>query len=308
MSPGAAGIVWALGFVLLESIQFVFFGNVFQRISSHLFGFYVLAITTIAFVSWSALRRPAELRLALAQPRLLLAINVIATLSWVMFLLAVQIIEPAIAYTLGAAAMPLAAWAFARAGVAEGTGPRNLTESTGFILIFCGAIFLAIVTIAGWSGFVRGGPIAAMLGAALALGEGVLFTWLLVLCQRLDRKGVSANVVFGLRFPLYVVAAGMLGAMGFDQKAPISAGETAVIVALGLILIIPPLYALQRAVALISTLTISVLTALGPFVIFSLQLFEGRVEHSTATLIGLGIFFAGSLAAAVGAVRATRPS
>ena len=61
MSPGAAGIVWALGFVLLESIQFVFFGNVFQRISSFQFGFYVFAITTAAFVGWSALRRRCAL-------------------------------------------------------------------------------------------------------------------------------------------------------------------------------------------------------------------------------------------------------
>ncbi len=202
--------------------------------------------------------------------------------------------------------MPLAAWAFARLGVAEGAGPRNRVETSGFFLILSGAVFLSIVTIAGWSGFVRGGPGSALLGAALALGEGVLFTWLLVLCQRLDRKGVSANVVFGLRFPLYVIAAGMLGAVGFDQKEAIGAGETALIVAAGLILIIPPLYALQRAIALISTLTISVLTALGPFAIFTMQLVEGRVEHSTATLIGLGVFFAGSLAAAFGAVRATK--
>lgn len=308
MSPGVAGIVWALGFVLLESIQFVFFGNVFQRMSSHLFGFYVLAITTVAFVSWSALRRPAELRLALAQPRLLLAINVTATLSWVMFLMAVQIIEPAIAYTLGAAAMPLAAWVFARLGEGAVDARRNGAEAMGFALIFCGAAFLAIITVAGWSGFVRGGPAAAVLGVAMALAEGVLFTWLLVLCQRLDGKGVSANVVFGLRFPLYVVAAGALGAAGFDHKAPLAAGETAMIVLVGLIVIIPPLYALQRAVALISTLSISIVTALGPLIIFSLQLIEGRVEHSTATLIGLGIFFVGSLAAAFGSLRPTKPA
>jgi len=308
MSPGAAGIVWALGFVLLESIQFVFFGAVFQRMSSHLFGFCVFIITTIAFVGWSALRRPAELRLALAQPRLLLAINVTATLSWVMFLLAVQIIEPAIAYTLGAAAMPLAAWVFARFGVNAGGKGRNLRETFGLALILFGAVFLAIITVAGWSGFVRGGSAAAVLGVAMALAEGVLFTWLLVLCQRLDSKGVSANVVFGLRFPLYVIAAGALGAAGFDHKAPLGAGETAIIVVLGLILIIPPLYALQRAVALISTFSISIVTALGPLIIFVMQLVEGRVEHSSVTLIGLGIFFAGSLAAAFGALRPVRPA
>ena len=158
MNRAAIGVLWGLSFVVLESIQFVFFGGVFQRMSSFTFGFYVFALTTVAFVGWSALRRPAELRRAFAQPLLLLAINVTATLSWVMFLLAVQIIEPAIAYTLGAAAMPLSAWAFARLGAAEGAGPRNLVEGGGFALIFLGVVYLTVVTIAGWSGFVRGGP------------------------------------------------------------------------------------------------------------------------------------------------------
>lgn len=308
MTPGSAGVVWALAFVLIESIQFVFFGNVFQRMSSFQFGFIVFAVTTIAFVGWSAIRRPAELNRACAQPRLLLAINVTATLSWVLFLLAVQIIEPAVAYTLGAAAMPLAALAFVRLGLSPGTGLRNPVELSGFALILLGVAYLGVVTIGGWSGFVRGGPAAAAVGVAMALTEGVLFTWLLVLCQRLDRKGVGASVVFGLRFPLYVFTSGALCALGFDAKAPLGWGETAVIAALGLLLIVPPLYALQRAVALVSTLTISVLTALGPFVIFLLQAVEGRVEQSPATLIGLAIFFTGSLAAAFGAVRAARPS
>ncbi len=44
----------------------------------------------------------------------------------------------------------------------------------------------------------------------LAFGEGALFTWLLISCQRLDRTGVGPGVVFGLRFPLYVLVAGGL--------------------------------------------------------------------------------------------------
>ena len=54
---------------------------------------------------------------------------------------------------------------------------------------------------------------------------------------------------------------------------------------------------------MISTLTVSALTALGPFVIFALQMIEGRVDYSTATLIGLAVYCAGSLLSATGAVR-----
>ena len=81
--------------------------------------------------------------------------------------------------------------------------------------------------------------------------------------------------------------------------------EVAAILAIGLLLIVPPLYALQRAVALISTLSISVLAALGPFVIFGLQMIEGRVTYSAATLAGLTVFFVGAMVAALGALRAT---
>ena len=111
--------------------------------------------------------------------------------------------------------------------------------------------------------------------------------------------------MFGLRFVLYIGVAGAFAALGFDHKQSVAPFEMMVIVGLGLALTIPPLYAVQKAVALISTLTISTLTALGPFLIFGLQIIEGRVAYSPATLIGLTICFAGSILAAVGAVWAT---
>ena len=117
MNRAIVGVIWALAFVVLESIQFVFFGNVFQRMSSALFGFLVLGITTIVFVGWAARSRASEMRRAFAQPRRLLAINLSATASWLMFLMAVQLIEPAIAYTIGTGAMPLTAWLAHRAGL-----------------------------------------------------------------------------------------------------------------------------------------------------------------------------------------------
>lgn len=305
MTPAQIGIAWALAFVVLESIQFVFFGNVFQRVSTVLFGALVLGITTVIFVGWSAVRRKDQLARAIALPRHLIAINLSATASWLMFLMAVQLIEPAIAYTLGAGAMPLMAWAAHRLGVPEGEDVRNRAEGAGNLIILAALIYLSVVTITGGSGFVRGGTSMAWLGVALALAEGALFTWLLIFCQRIDRAGVGAGTVFGLRFPLYVITAGALASVGFDQKATIPLPELAVIVGIGLLLIVPPLYALQRAVSLISTLTISTITALGPFIIFSLQVIEGRVSYAWPTLIGLGIYFTGAILAAVGAAHAS---
>ena len=305
MNPSIVGVIWCLAFVTLEAVQSVFFGGVFQRISSFLFGFLAFGTTSLAIIVWLLLRAPEQLRRAFEKPGPLIGANIMAMASWCTYLLAVQLIEPAVAYTISAGVMPLAALASHWLGAPEGEALRNRTEVAGNLLLLCAILYLGIITIAGWSGFVRGGLEVAVAGVLLTLVEGVLFTWMLIYCQRMDRQGVGPAAVFGLRFPLYILVAGLLAAGGFDQKAEASALEIATVVAIGIALTVPPLYALQRAVALISTLTIGALTALGPFLIFGLQIIEGRVDYAPATLAGLALYSAGALLAALGAVRAT---
>ena len=50
MSPLLAGLLWATAYVVLEATQFVYFGVLFQRMSSFLFGFLVFGIIAVAFV------------------------------------------------------------------------------------------------------------------------------------------------------------------------------------------------------------------------------------------------------------------
>ena len=308
MNPALAGVSWALAFVVLEAVQYVFFGGIFQRMSSFLFGFLVFSVTTVAFVGWTAWRAPEQLKAAFASPRPLIAANLAATLAWASYLMSVQLIEPAAAYTIAAGAMPITAYLAYRFGLPEGDPMRNRMEALGNLVVFGGIVYLSAVTIIGWSGFVRGGAGVAAAGVLLAIADGVLFTLVIIYCQRMDKGGVGPGAVFGLRQMLYIVAAGGLVTLGVDSKGALAPSEIALIVLVGLILTVPPLYALQRAVALISTLTISALTALGPFVIFGLQMMEGRVDYAPATLAGLMFYFAGALLAALGAVRATASS
>lgn len=305
MSKAAIGVIWAISFVILESVQFVYFGGLFQHMSSFLFGFLMFGITSIIFIGWTAWRKPHELRIAFANPKTLFAVNITATLAWAAYLTSVQLIEPAIAYTIGAGAMPITAFLAYKFGAKGGTPLRNSIEAIGVGILFAGMVYLSIATIGGWSGFVRGGTPIAITGILFAAADGALFTWMLIYCQRLDEAGVGPSSVFGLRFPLYVITAGCFVLGGVDARDPLPLPEIAFLVAIGLALTIPPLYALQKAVALISTLTIGTLTALGPFVIFALQMAEGRVSYSTITLIGLFIYFAGSLIAVYGAMKST---
>ena len=304
MSKSTAGIIWALLFVVLESIQFVFFGAVFQRMDSFLFGALVFVTVIVVFVGWAAIYRRQQLKRAFQNPRHLIAVNLTATFAWLAFLGSVERIEPAVAYTIGAGVMPLTAWLAWHLGIPEGERMRSRAEAAGNLLILVGILYLAVITVLGLSGFTKGGWLGGAFGVALAVADGVMFTCVLIHCQRMDRVGVGPGTVFGLRFLLYVVVAGTLAATVDTSKPDSPTIEIAQTVGIGLLLIVPPLYALQRAVANVSPLTIGALTALGPFVIFALQIIEGRVGYSWPTLIGLMVYFAGALIAAFGAVRA----
>lgn len=304
MTPAVIGVLWAIAFVLLESVQYVYFGGLFQTMSSFLFGFLVLAVVVVAAVLWAAVAARDQLKAAFANPGPLIGANITATFAWGAYLGSVQLIEPAIAYTIGAGVMPITAYLAHRLGVPEGEPMRNRTEALGILALALGIVYLACVTVFGLSGFVRGGPWTGLAGVCLAVADGVLFTAMLIYCQRMDRSGVGPGLVFGLRFPLYVLSAGAVVALGLDTMPAPPLNETVLIVVIGLALTVPPLYALQRAVASVSTLTIGALTAIGPFVIFALQQIEGRVDYSTATLVGLTLYFAGALFAVFGAVRA----
>ena len=157
-----------------------------------------------------------------------------------------------------------------RNGMDKSHSPHGSDQPLLMAIALVMTLYIAYIlaTMAGWTGFVRGGPLTAAVGVACAIADGVMFTLLLIYCQRLNKAGVGPGAVFGLRFPLYVLVVGGVAFAGFDQRPPLAASDIAFIVAIGLALTIPPLYALQRAVAVVSTMTISVLSALGPFVIF----------------------------------------
>jgi drug/metabolite transporter (DMT)-like permease len=110
MKTPLTGVLWALAFVTLEAVQYVYFGGLFQRMSSFLFGFLVFAITMVIFIGWTAIKSPEQLGTAFKDPKTLIAVNISATLAWAAYLTSVQLIEPAIAYTIGAGIMPVAAY------------------------------------------------------------------------------------------------------------------------------------------------------------------------------------------------------
>ncbi len=316
LPPVALGLLFCLSFVTLEAVQAVYLGAVFQDADSFLIGAWVFGITVIGCVGATAVLRPGQLIAALRSPGLVAGINVLAALTWTTYFIAIQIIEPAVVFTLFSGMVPLATVLAARFGMPEaldgltsarGHRLRRGLSRAGNGLILLAVAGLAITTSMGLSGFVRGGLGVAVLGVLLATVSGGLTACVILLSVRLNARGVGPLAQFGLRFILYTLVAIVAFRLGIDDKGvDMSAGRIAVIVSIGLIVIALPLYFVQRAVPLVPAMTIAAVTALGPVIVFGLQLLEGRVAYAPATLAGLLVYISGALVAAFGAVRRRR--
>ncbi len=304
MSPTNAGLIFCLSFVTLEAFQAVYLGSVFQKADSFAVGSWVFGISVLGCTLATAIVRPAELLASLRAWRIVAALNVFAALAWSTYFIAIQLVEPAVVFTIFSGMVPLATVAAGWAGVPEASVPKLRLVKVGNMLIFVSILMLGVMTMLGFSGFVRGGWFAGLAGSLLSAVSGG-FTGLVILFSvRLNRRGVGPLAQFGLRFILYTLAAVTAFHLGLDDKGkPLPALDMAWIVLIGLLVIAFPLYLVQKAIPLLHSSTIAAITALGPAIVFLMQLFDGRVDYAPATLAGLSIYILGALLAVFGATR-----
>ncbi len=91
--------------------------------------------------------------------------------------------------------------------------------------------------------------------------------------------------------------------LGLDGKDPVDPGGLLIVVLIGFVIMALPVFAMQKAISLMSTLTLAAITALGPLFVFLFQIVEGRVDYAPATMTGLMIYFVGAILAAYGGAR-----
>lgn len=302
-SISSLGLLWCFCFVALEAVQAVFFGAVFQRMDAFLVGTCVFGLSTAASLAWVRINYPAQLVAAFKHHRTLFGLNVTAAGGWLTYLLSIQLIEPAVSFALFSGAVPLTTLVAARFGVPEASPARNTLEAVGNAMVAIAMASLIVTTVLGLSGFVRGGVAIAITGATLAVLSGALITGMLFYGQRLHVLGVGPIAQFGLRFGIYLVLSLSATVLELDSKGPVSLSYLAYVVAIGLLIMAFPIYAVQKAVSLVPTLTIASVTALGPLFVFAFQIVEGRVTNSPATLLGLCIYFSGAVVGVVGSAR-----
>lgn len=304
MSPVHIGLFYCLSFVALEAFQAVFLGSVFQGVDSFLIGAWVFGLSVVFCVGVTALFRPDELAASLRAWRIVLRLNIIAALAWATYFIAIQTVEPAVVFTIFSGMVPLGAVIGAWLGLPEAMSPRRRLARIGDVVILLSILLLSATTIAGYSGFVRGGWYVALLGVSLSAASGGLTAFVILYSVRLNRRGVGPLAQFGLRFFLYTIVSILASWIGLDSKgAAPPAVDIAWIVVIGLLVIAFPLYLVQKAVPLIHVSAITAIAALGPAMVFVMQLADGRIDYSNATLAGLTIYVAGALMAVFGATR-----
>ncbi|MCF6302156.1 MAG: hypothetical protein L3J13_02960, partial [Devosiaceae bacterium] len=114
MSNIQLGLICCLSFVTLEAFQAVYLGTVFQDVDSFLVGTWVFGISVVGCTLATAIYRPAELAASGHAWRILVAVNLFAALTWTTYFIAVQLIEPAVVFTIFSGMVPLgtviAAW------------------------------------------------------------------------------------------------------------------------------------------------------------------------------------------------------
>ncbi len=304
LSPGTRGLLWCIVFVVLDAIQAVYFGNVLQHIDGFLLGGVVFGVSATFCIFWSVLKSPEQMRCARRNLGSVVGLNITAAGGWIFYLVAVQLIEPAVAFTIFAGSIPLVTIFVAWVGIPEGQLPRNTAEVFGNLLLAGGLLILSTITLLGLSGFVRGGIWAAINGILLAWIAGIFITGMLLYGQRLDRKGMDPITQFGFRFPLFLILSTGAVLLGLDGKGPTDPRNFVWAVAIGLVVLAFPIYAVQKAVSLASPLTIGAVAGTAPLIVFVLQMIEGRVETSLFTNLGLLICFAGSIVGSFGAAAA----
>ena len=303
MNSATLGLIWAFSFVILEAAQAVFFGGVFQAYDAFLIGAAVFGFSAVGTLAWTHFWSADQLLIAWNNGRALLGLNLSTAFVWIAYFFALQMIEPAVVFTIFSGLIPVAILLFSALGVQEASSLRNRIEGAGLVIIVIAVIYLAAITLLGQSGFVRGGWTVALGGLLLTGVSAISLAAMMIYSQRLDRLGVAPVAQYGLRFPLYVVVALVAAGFGLDMKGPVNLQGLLIVVLIGFVIMAFPVFAMQKAISLMSTLTLAAITALGPLFVFLFQIVESRVDYAPATMNGLAIYFTGALLAAFGGTR-----
>lgn len=298
----AAGFLVASAFVLLAAVRDVYLGGLFQRITPLLIAIVAFSLCTVLFLpvllvsrrSLAALRR---------RPGDLLWVNITTACAWIGFLYALKLIEPTIVQILYSGIGPLSVIWIERNFSTEGEVLLSRPERIAFVGLLAALMFSAVVVLTGLSGAPGASIGDAALGLIFAAGGGIAISVATMLCRRLNDAGVSPSALLALRFPATAASAFVALAL-LPSGLPAGAAWLDAVLVIAALLIVLASFVNQVAISLASPLTVRVVLAVGPVLIFFLQIVEGRLAASPYSLTAATLYAFAALAAVIARQRA----
>jgi drug/metabolite transporter (DMT)-like permease len=276
------GLLLTGGFVLCGALRDVYFSRTLQTWSPLDIAALTFTISTLVFLTVAMVRGGRDLVALIRWPREIIAINATSATAWIAFFYALQSLEPSLVQVIWAGSGPLAIKLLERAGVRLVVPTRlGVLEQWGLAAVGLVVALAGLVAVLGLSAT---DPGRAAFGVGLAMLSGAAISVNILLCKRLHECGVAPVPLLSVRFIGVVVVA--LACAPFVRSGPTIWSSSALphVAMAAVMLIVLPLYLNQRGIALASPLTVRVVHAAGPVLVFALQFVDGRLPASPWSL------------------------
>jgi hypothetical protein len=237
----------------------------------------------------------------------LVRVNVTSALAWLAFFAAMRLIEPSLVQILYSGIGPLSVvWIDRRLPGAMAAVPLTRAERPIYGGLLAALVFSAAVALCGLSGAGAQPVGVAVLGVMAAVSGGIAISVSTMLCRKLNDAGVTPGTVLALRYPGIVLAAAILAFLSSSGLPAAHALRVDAFLVVATLLIIFPSYVNQVGTSLASPLTVRVVLAAGPVLIFFVQLIEGRLSASPYSLTAAVLYAVAAVAAGVARQHAIR--
>lgn len=286
------GVALVLLFVAASALRDVFFGGVFQKYRFFevvLVSFSLATAIFSAVVVWRMPQQVAALRRAWREG---VMANLGTAAAWLSYFYALKLLEPAVVNTIHTGTGSVALIGLGAVGV-HMSRPARVTPAERRLSfgVFLSLLSLSVVVLLDLSGLPSRTTGQNLIGLMLAFASGVFIALSSDLTKRMNDKGVTPEAVLAVRFIAILAVAAIAVLSGGGGGASLSdIGSLARIALAALALIVLPLYALQIGLARTSAVSVWVILAIGPCLVFAAQFLDGRLRFAPLTLTCISFY------------------
>ena len=279
-------------FALSQALRDVYFGAVFQGVNPFvaILMAFVVSFVVCAYLTYR--RAPEQMAMVRREWRTFAWMNLTTAIAWSAYFFALKHLQPSVVNTLHSAIGPLTVVVLAAFGIhiAQKSTTQAL-ERLCYLGLAASIVALWWVTLSGRSGLAFLDQPTMLMALGLLLVSGSSITISLLLSKRMNDRGIGTDAVTAGRYLLIILVAIVALTMRPDSIGIGSISQFVTLTLAAVLLIALPLYALQLGIArTASALTGHVIRSLGPVFIFMLELVDGRIHYSSATLACICIY------------------